>query len=93
MQQRGGVDEFHSRGEHVSCRIGLSDCMGCHQRQHRAQTLAAGRDDIAREVRDDGNRAGGAGSENPFDRGKVFSDQCLHTVHHRAGGRFALRFG
>ena len=67
MQQRGGVDELDARGqpEMVLARVAAEP--GGREGQHRAQPFAAGRDDVAGELRDERDR-----TVHPFDDEGVY---------------------
>jgi hypothetical protein len=85
MQKRGGVDELHRGGQLLVVGAGIAAQPRRGQRQHRAQALAAGLDQMRRHLGD----AGGVFAGHPR------PDQRVHRGHvfGQGGGKPVLRPG
>ena len=85
MQQGRGVDEFHRRGELDMIASLIATNPRRRERQHRAQPLAAGLDQMRRHL----------GDARGMFRDHSFTDQGIHRSHFigQKFGQAVLRFG
>ena len=65
MQQRSGVDKFNAGGEFYLPHALIAAEFGGGEGEQRAQTLAAGGDEVGGELRYKGNRAVHPGNNRP----------------------------
>ena len=85
MQQRRGVDELDRCGERDMAVAAVAAQPRASEGQHRAQPLAAGRDDVAGELRDQRHRA-----VHPIDNelvhpAEIVAEQPKQRIERRAG--------
>ena len=75
VQQRRGVDELDHGRQAVAARVGATQCAAGQQQQGRAHTLAAGADDVLRDLADQRHVAVQAVLDHAVDRLHVGGDQ------------------
>jgi hypothetical protein len=90
VKQRGGVDEFHRARQSDLAVASIAAQLGRAQQQHGPQPLAAGGNDVARQLRDQRDRAVHFPEDQRIDPCQVVCHQVLEGVQRRA--RFAAAF-
>ena len=80
VQQRGGVDELDAGGEGKLPRAAIAAQAGGQQRQDRPHPLAAGRDDVAGQLRDQADLALHPVEDDPVDLLELAVDERADAV-------------